>query len=191
MEIRIKGNAHELYAAIVSCGRSFNDEWYKKLKAIAGMTLVVETEYLFKDQFNTAPVEGVSEIGMRVHAESVDRVFNDEREWMLKCNYCGQMVEVNTTTSRRCPHCTEGDYLVPLSNLAKSSHELILRAAAERAAGGHCEVNELLPTIALTMSDGSEYFFQGEEAENMVKEYKSIDLCFSLEDWLLSIAQDW
>ena len=193
MEIKIKGNAHEIYASRVNTGQHMflNDKWYEKLKAIAGKTLVVETEYLFKDQFNTAPIEGVSESGLRIMAESVEEVIDDEREWMLKCNYCGQMSEVSYVTSERCPHCNQGDYLVPLSKSAEISFDYILRAKAERSAGGKCEVNESLPYIALTMSDGSEYFFQGEEAEDMLKEYETIDLSCSIEQWLLAIAQSW
>lgn len=194
MEIKIKGNAHEIYAARVNCGHysALNSEWYDKLKAVAGMTLKVETDYLFKDQFNTAPIEGVSETGMRVMAESVEEVIDDEREYTLKCNYCGQVVYTNMVTSERCPHCGQGDYLVPLSKSAEISFDYKMRARSERAAGGSCEVNEMLPTIAIKTSAGEEYFFQGEEASNLIESYESYDwISCTLEEWLLAVVQNW
>jgi hypothetical protein len=193
MEIKIKDNAHELYRAYVNTGHEmYSDKWYEILKAVVGKTLVVETKYLFKDQFNTAPIEGVSELGLRVMARYVDEVIDDEREYMLRCTYCGQMSEVSYVTSRRCPHCNEGDYLEPLSNSARVSYDYKMRAKAERAAGGKVEVNESLPYVSITMSDGSEYFFQGEEASELIEEYEKIDwLSCSIEDYLLAIAQNW
>jgi hypothetical protein len=192
MKIKIKGNAHELYRASNLPLGSFSDSWYEKLKAIAGMTVVVETKHLFKDQFNTPPIEGVSKIGMRVMMQSVEEVVDDEREYMLKCTYCGQMSEVCSVTSQRCPHCNQGDYLVALSNSAKVSFDYMLRARAERAAGGKCEINESMTYIGILMSDGSEYFMQGEEADNLLEEFRAIDwLSCEIEDYFLAIAQDW
>ena len=194
MEIKIKGNAHEVYRARVNTGHhsSFNLEWFNQLEAIAGKTIEVETKHLFKDQFNTAPIEGVSEIGMRIMVESVEEVIDDEREYMLKCTYCGQMSEVGTVTSEVCPHCGQGAYLEPLSNSARVSHDYILRAKAERAAGGKVEINESLPYIGLTMSDGSEYFVQGDEAEEMINEYHSYEwLACAIDDYFLAVAQNW
>jgi len=194
MEIKIKGNAHEIYAARVNCGHymSLNSEWYDKLRAVAGKTLVVETKHLFKDQFNTAPVPGVSELGLRIMVESVEEVIDDEREYMLRCAYCGQMSEVGYVDSLRCPHCNQGDYLVPLSNEAKVSWDYKMRAKAERSAGGHCRVNSYLSEVSIRMSDGSEYYLQGEEAENMIAEYRDIEwLSCEIEDYLLAIAQSW
>ena len=195
MEIKIKGNAHEIYAARVNTGHymSLNDEWYNQLKAIAGKTLVVETKYLFKDQFNTAPIEGVSEIGMRIMVESVEEVIDDEREYTIRCTYCGKTSYVNMVTSERCPHCNEGAYLVPLSKSAEISYDYILRAKAERAAGGSCEVNELMETITITTSAGEEYFFQGEEAENLIAVYVAAEdwISCSIEEYFLAIVQNW
>jgi hypothetical protein len=194
MKIKIRSNAHEIYAARVNCGHysSLNSDWYDKLKAVAGKTLEVETEHLFKDQFNTAPVEGVSELGLRIMISEVEEVIDDEREYMLRCAYCGQCSEVNTVTSRRCPHCSQGDYLIPLSKSAQISFDYILRAKAERAEGGKCEVNHSLPYVAITMSDGSEYFMQGDEASEAIEEYESFDwLSCSIEDYFLAVAQNW
>jgi hypothetical protein len=194
MEIKIKGNAHELYKGYVNTGQewSFNPEWFNMLQAVAGRTLVVETDYLFVDQFNTAPIPGVSENGMRIMSRYVEEVIDDEREYMIRCTYCGQVSEIGTVTSLRCPHCNQGDYLVPLSNEVKISFDYKMRAKAERAAGGKCEVNVSLPYVSLKMSDGSEYYCQGEEAEDMITEYRDLEwLSCSIEDYFLAIAQNW
>ena len=189
MQIRIKSDAHGIYARK---NRGMKDEWYDKLKAVAGKTLEVETAYLFKDQFNTAPVEGVSEIGLRIMATSVEEVIDDEREYMLRCTYCGQVSEVSAVHSARCPHCRQGSYLVPLLKSAEISYDYKLRAKAERVAGATCDVDDKISFIGLTRSDGFEYCMQGEVAEAMIKEYEELDwLSCSLEEYLLATAQNW
>lgn len=62
------------------------------------------------------------------------------------------------------------------------------RAEAERKAGAIIDINEMLPYIGLTMSDGSDYFFQEEEAENMLNEVPDN---ISPDDYILAIAQGW
>lgn len=76
--------------------------WLEKLRAIAGMTLEVETEYLFRDQFNTAPIPGVSESGMRIMGAFVERVVDDARLSRPRCQKCGEFYE---ETKQRCRHC--------------------------------------------------------------------------------------
>lgn len=192
MEIRIKGNAHEIYKAEANQGGPFNGDWFDMLEAIAGRVIEVETDHLFKDQFNTVPIEGVSSSGMRIMASSVDEVIDDEREYMLRCTYCGQASEVSYVDSLRCPHCGQGDYLVALSNSAEISWQYRIRAKAERAAGGSCEVDERMGTVAVKLSDGSEYFFQGEESDNMIDEYNDIEwLSCTIEEYFLAVAQGW
>lgn len=72
------------------------------------------------------------------------------------------------------------------------SNDYKLRAEAERQAGGRIEVNTSLPYIAIDGSDGLTYFFQGEEAENLIEEYESVEwLECSLEEYLLAISQNW
>ena len=55
MEIKIKSNAAAIYAKGAS-DYQYNSNWFDILKSVEGKTLVVETEHLFKDQFNTAPI---------------------------------------------------------------------------------------------------------------------------------------
>jgi hypothetical protein len=72
------------------------------------------------------------------------------------------------------------------------SRDYKARAAAERAAGGSIEINRYGDYIAITMSDGAEYFFQGEEAQDLRTEFEQFpELSVPLEDYLLAQAQNY
>lgn len=62
------------------------------------------------------------------------------------------------------------------------------RAENERKSGGYIEINYDIPTIGIRLSDGSEYFFQEHEAEELLKE---VPENISAEDFLLSSSGDW
>lgn len=62
------------------------------------------------------------------------------------------------------------------------------RADAERRAGGSIEIDYRLPYIAIEMSDGSEYFFQEYEADNLLD---TVPNNINAEDFLLASAQNW
>lgn len=62
------------------------------------------------------------------------------------------------------------------------------RAKAERRAGGKIEINYRLSYVAVTMSDGSEYFFQGQEASELLDDVPDN---INEEDFILAIAQGW
>tara|TARA_R110002167_G_scaffold192918_1_gene395510 strand:- start:670 stop:903 length:234 start_codon:yes stop_codon:yes gene_type:complete len=74
------------------------------------------------------------------------------------------------------------------SELSKQYTE---RAESERAAGGKVEVNYMRPYVAVDLSDGSEYFFQGEEAQDLIDEVEKCGLDCSDENTILAIAQNW
>lgn len=111
MKIKIKNNAHEIYKKRTLRPYkpldNFNGEWYDKLKAITGKKIKIETEYLFKDQFNTVPIKGVSDIGMRIMAYCVEYVVNDTRINKVKCNWCGKI----SVSGKKCPYCNKNEYL--------------------------------------------------------------------------------
>ncbi len=70
-------------------------------------------------------------------------------------------------------------------NLAKQYEK---RAAAEREAGGSIEIDTGLPTVAITLSDGTDYFFQEWEADELLNKIPgNVDP----EDFLLAMAQNW
>lgn len=83
-------------------------EYHAMLGAIAGQVIDVETDYLFSDQYNTPPIEGVSDIGLRVFDRYVSEVIDDIRPGMVKCGWCGNSY---LDTGAYC-HSTE--YIRPL-----------------------------------------------------------------------------
>jgi hypothetical protein len=107
MKIRISDKAYHIYIGGVHNGRTINWEWADKLKELQGETLEVETEYLFRDQFNTAPIDGISDNGMRIMAESVAEVIDDERPGRMRCEWCGAVSVVSST----CSNCERDDHL--------------------------------------------------------------------------------
>jgi hypothetical protein len=93
MQIKIKKDASKLYwkqlnktyrGAAVPPREAI--EYGRMLEKVNGMTLEVETKYLFKDQFNTAPIPGVTELGLRVMEEYVEEVIDDERKKHARTN---------------------------------------------------------------------------------------------------------
>ena len=62
------------------------------------------------------------------------------------------------------------------------------RAENERRAGGMVDIDYRLPTVAVELSDGSEYFFQEYEAQDLIDE---VPENISPEDYILAQAQGW
>jgi len=106
------------------------------LHALEGERVTVETDHLFRDQYNTAPIgkrrakrlmakvakthpwsacyfpqayEILTGCGMRIMSEHVQRVVNDARQGRQRCNYCGKHSEA---AGAFCPHCGKGGCLV-------------------------------------------------------------------------------
>lgn len=108
MQIVMKSNAADLYRARVGLGEGAgNSRWYDTLKQIEGKTLDVETDCLFQDQYNTAPVPGVSEHGLRIFDYAVERVIDDARCDKMRCNWCGKTNDKGEV----CPSCGKKEYL--------------------------------------------------------------------------------
>jgi len=115
MKIKIKKSAPVIYRRGLnkrpSDGYSKTEfEWIETLKQVSGKTIEVETDYLFKNQFNTVPIKGVSELGLRIMENLVEEVIDDERIGKYKCNWCGHHSE----NSDKCPECGKAEYLEPL-----------------------------------------------------------------------------
>jgi hypothetical protein len=62
------------------------------------------------------------------------------------------------------------------------------RARAERRGGGHTEINHRIPTVAIVLSNGDEFFFQESEAAALLDEVPDN---LSEGDYLLATAQGW
>ncbi len=99
---------------------------------IDGRIIELETAFLFDNQWNTAPIDGFSEKGVRVFDWAEDAIFDDrgrERKdirrghWLeqtpemreirrntMKCGYCGKQ-EPAAKGYVFCPHCLDSEYL--------------------------------------------------------------------------------
>jgi len=114
-------------------------DWCKMLDSISGQTIELETKHLFKNQWNTASISGVSEQGLRVFDWARDIVDNrsmmvghyleqtDEmrevRRNTLKCGYCGKQ-EAAAKGYVFCPHCLDSQYLTE-EQLLKGATRLV------------------------------------------------------------------
>jgi len=138
MKIKIRDNAHLLYIASHNNSRAswVNWEWSDTLQALEGEILDVETDYLFKDQFNTGPVDFDSiahkipeykhqstrdaiergcAIGFRIMAQSVEYVIDDIRDSKMCCGYCGECSDKADV----CPKCNKSEYIENLKGWEK------------------------------------------------------------------------
>ena len=114
MEILIHENAAKNY--ITKCYKYAHPEadslhsesFYNILKAIEGKWVEVETEHLFSDQFNIAPIEGVSELGARITIEDVTEIKDDVRQGVVKCRWC---FGYDKDSDGACDRCGKTDYL--------------------------------------------------------------------------------
>lgn len=101
MEIKIKKEP------VVTGGDAMAHSYRQSLQKAAGQWLTVETEYLFKDQFNTAPDPNLGIPGLRVMIRNVEDIRGDVRDHRMRCNYCGKCPMILDA----CPHCGRADYL--------------------------------------------------------------------------------
>lgn len=106
MKIKIRKDAKAIY--IGGRGRlPVNLEWAAILEKIAGTTIEVETDFLFKDQFSTVPIPGVSDKGLRIMQEMVEEVIDDVRPGKARCNWCGKI----SANQLVCMACGKRDFL--------------------------------------------------------------------------------
>lgn len=148
MKIVIRPNAAEVYRLrVVRYG--INWKWYATLWIIQGLTLDVETKYLFIDQFNTAPLDvndyaqavlnmndftsrfphykeqanqamlSITGTGLRVRDESVAQVIDDERIGKASCRWCGHHISAPPVHEWMTTPCPNCGKTGYLSNLAK------------------------------------------------------------------------
>ena len=66
----------------------------------------------------------------------------------------------------------------------------LIERAAERSVekGANVELNRRIPTVAVTMESGQQFFFQGEEAAELLGE---VPENVEAESWLLWLATGW
>lgn len=68
-----------------------------------------------------------------------------------------------------------------------------IRANSERRSGGSTDHNPSVGYIAITRSDGEEYFFQESDYDSLEKEYNEDPTSdhIAFEDWALAMSQSW
>ena len=86
--------------------REFGD----KITAIQGMTIDVETKYLWYNQFNTAPIEGISKNGLRIldfkdEISIIEEIIDDARPSRAKCGSCGHYLREDDHIEDPCWWC--------------------------------------------------------------------------------------
>ena len=64
------------------------------------------------------------------------------------------------------------------------------RANDAKNAGAKVNIQENMPSLSVTLPNGEEYFFQGEEAESMLADVPSI-FSHLKEEYFLATSQNW
>ena len=130
MRIRIKSNAVSVYCREFRGAAIPNLQWAEILRKIEGKWLEVETKYLFKDQFNTAPVPEVSESGLRIMENCVAEVENDARRELVRCRYCGYQAKwtkwyyEENERGAFCVNCEKSGYAETLHGFSHTALEM-------------------------------------------------------------------
>jgi len=123
MKIRIKNDAGELYFKRTPYPQ-YSKSYRKMLEQVQGRILEVDTDYLFTDQFNTVPIPGVSNNGMRIMDDLVEEVIDDERIGSFRCQYCGKWWHPESDEIPEiCPFCNEKGYISPLDGKTPQKKE--------------------------------------------------------------------
>ena len=143
--------------------------------ALDGRTLELETKHLFENQWNTAPIEGVSDKGLRVFDWAQDAYVGDHigpprhlklghyldqtpemvaiRRDTLKCGYCGAQEPASAGLSF-CPHCVDSEYL-KVSDLPLTRLRPVCDGYAERPPWTDAELAEVLPRYRDAQAHGA------------------------------------
>jgi len=92
------------------CMPAVTREYANMITAIQGMTIEVETEYLWDDQFNTVPIEGVSDNGLRIldfkgELSIIEEIIDDARPIRAKCENCGHYLRKDDFIGYPCWWC--------------------------------------------------------------------------------------
>lgn len=123
---------------------------------------------------------GRNGIVLDANAASLWGIESDCRDYLLEV--ADQLAEEALTVGR------DALKSLPVTLPDRMVEDYERRAQAERDAGGRIDIDHGLPTVAVTMSDGSEYFFQEHEASELLDE---VPENIAEEDYILALAQGW
>lgn len=137
-----------------------------------GTSITLETDHVFDNQWNTAPIDGLSEKGLRVFDWAQDatglnilspnikrghwleqtREMQEIRDNTTKCGYCGKQ-EPAAKGYVFCPHCLDSEYLtakdLPLTRMKRVSD------SEKRAPLTEAESAHLLPLYRAAQLHGT------------------------------------
>jgi len=138
MRIRLRDDAYAAFCRQALKGRRpdgpglfpAEHRFADMLKKVQGQWLEVETDHLFDDQYNTPPVPGVSELGLRVMDHSVAEIEGDVRPRATKCWYCGKTRLDDFANAEKPCGCKEGVRKLFLPKRADSPLAIYLWAIA-------------------------------------------------------------
>lgn len=110
MKIRIRKDAYEYYVQSRTDHKGNykgSAKWEDRLLKIAGTLIEVNTKELFKYEYNTLPIPGVTKEGIRIPEDYVDEVIDDVRPGKARCDFCNEVSE----SCEKCTSCGRSDYL--------------------------------------------------------------------------------
>jgi len=92
------------------CAPATVRDFADKITAIQGMTIEVEIKFLWDNQFNTTPIEGVSECGLRIldfkgEESIIEEIIDDARPGRAKCGSCGHYLREDDQIGDPCWWC--------------------------------------------------------------------------------------
>ena len=127
---KLNASGNKRFAAMYSYTKE-GAEYHSKLDKLDGQEIELQTDFITDDQWNTPPVQGITESGFRVfdwcdplypnrntrngyYLEQTEEMATIRRE-MLKCGYCGKMHHISEGKE----FCTEclGSSNLTVSNL--------------------------------------------------------------------------
>lgn len=119
MKLRIKEDAGSIFLQNhykgkppQHCTPATVRDYADKITAIQGITIEIETKYLWDDQFNTAPIEGISKNGLRIldfksEKSIIKEVIDDARPGRKKCTICGHYIREDDSPTTICWWCNK------------------------------------------------------------------------------------
>lgn len=160
MRIHIRADVCKVYWSEINarglryCPTNEEHKFGDMLRAIADTWVEVDTQYLFSNQYNTVPIAGVSESGLRLHDRHIDEIEGDTRDNVGCCGFCGN--QTTGTITGICKACLDSEYLdekTLLSGLTRiqpvSSNEKRQPLTAEESA-------DILPRYVLRQTIGDD-----------------------------------
>lgn len=118
------------------------------------------------------------QLSPKIIAERTQKLSEEYRAYLRK----GGNLPKNIYMRQKMRTMTEG--VLP-DNMVKTYE---LAAKKQKNEGASVEIDESLPTVSVKLSDGQEYFFQGEEAQNLLDEVPDN---IAAEDYILHNAIGW